>query len=619
MPTTAPSNKLPIAGIIAGDRQALMSSLRTLARELPTVDFSVAALANTDSASTKPRKLDLSALRELIDGAPNELSAPSLFKGLLAHASLQAGQVALELRAPLWLADQYVSLLRVLAQPHPALQVLLTPLCLQLILILSQRPDIPLEQDHPLQQLIRRVFSQVAIWEPSGGRASRDFEEQLEKLLEQLRDCDVNQNHQLNVSLKTFSQYQTEQAERSSKVEQRLLSADSHHQRSEASRSTVVEFINRRLANQPLPEALVLFIKQHLSGDMQYLLMHHSAQHPTWKKWQRLLQVFSWAFCPPTGMDEGAQKSKIYTLLPPLLEQLNEGYWQGLPATQKYEEFCETLRYLFGLVIQGQSIETMPFPPLQSASVVKLGSVEVQQSVVDQANAFAEGDWFVFNLDTGDGAGEHSRRRCKLLRKDHQSHQLTFVNLTGRKVADKSLNEFCLALATQVAEPLSLSKLQRNAWHGALKALEKYHLNVRANSEERQLRQTRQLAAEKARHEASDLLLSQQQQARQDQVQQAIDDTSDGQLQVYRHDIRNLQVGAWVKLEQHQRSGKHKLAVKLLAADKYIFTDRHGHKTGEYSEQELVSLLASGQLALLKQGESFDSSLEKVVRGLRKL
>jgi len=615
MPTTAPSNKLPIAGIIAGDRQALMSSLRTLARELPTVDFNGADRARGGA----PRKLDRYALRELIDDAPSELPARSLLKGLLKHASLQAGQIALELRAPLWLADQYVSLLRVLAQPHPALQALLTPLCLQLILILSQRPDIPLQSDHPLQQLMRRVFSQVATWEPSGGRASRDFEEQLEKLLLQLRDCDANQNKQLKAPLKTFSQYQAEQAERASKVEERLLAADSHHLRSEASRSTVVDFINRRLANQPLPEAVVLFIKQHLSGDMQYLLMHHSVQHPTWKKWQRLLQVFSWAFSPVTVEDEAVLKNKIYTLLPPLLEQLNEHYWQDLPATQKYVEFFEALRYLLGLVIQGQSIETLRFTPLSSPSVVKLGNVEVQQSVVDQANAFAEGDWFVFNLDAADGASEDTRRRCKLLRKDPQSHQLTFVNLTGKKVADKSLSEFCLALATQVAEPLSVDKLQRKAWHGALKALEKYHLNVRANSEEKQLRQTRQLAAEKARNEASALLLNQEQQAQQEQVQQAIDGTSEGQLQLYRHDIRNLQVGAWVRLEQHQCSSKHKLAVKLQAADKYIFTDRHGHKTGEYSEQVLLSLLASGQLTLLKQGESFDNSLEKVVRGLRKL
>jgi len=620
MPTAAPSNKLPIAGIIAGDRQALITSLRTLSRELPTVDFNG---AGHDAADAPPRKLDLVALRELINNAPASLPSRSLLKGLLANESLQAGQVALELRAPLWLADQYVSLLRFLTKPHPALHTLLTPLCLELILILSQRPDIPLENDHPLQQLIGRVFAQVAIWEPSGGRAGRAFEGQLEQILAQLRNCDANQNSQLKAPLAAFSQYQTQQSERTAQVEQRLLTSDSHHLRSEESRSTVVDFINRRLANQALPEAVVMFVKQHLSGDMQYLLMHFDAQHPTWKKWQRLLQVLSWAFMPATVEGEAALKNKIYTLLPPLLEQLDAGYWQDLPEIDKYAEFIETLRHLFGQVIQGQSIETLRFTPLQVSSAIKLGRVEVQQSVVDQTHALQQGDWFVFNLGADeagtDATGNRDKRRCKLLLKDTQGNQLTFVNHQGKKVATKSLDEFCLALATQVAEPLAVPKLQRNAWHGALKALEKYHLSVRANSEEKNLRQTRQQAAAKARNEAHSLLASQAQQAREQAVQRAIDDTSDGQLQVYRHDIRNLQVGAWVKLTKGQSSAKHKLSVKLLAADKYIFTDRHGQKTGEFSEKTLLSLLASGQLELLKQGESFDSSLEKVVRGLRKL
>ncbi len=54
------------------------------------------------------------------------------------------------------------------------------------------------------------------------------------------------------------------------------------------------------------------------------------------------------------------------------------------------------------------------------------------------------------------------------------------------------------------------------------------------------------------------------------------------------------------------------------ATGKYIFADQVGRKVAEYSREQLVQQLISGELKVLRNGDNFEEQLAKVIRGLRR-
>ncbi|MBL6690454.1 MAG: DUF1631 family protein [Pseudomonadales bacterium] len=82
--------------------------------------------------------------------------------------------------------------------------------------------------------------------------------------------------------------------------------------------------------------------------------------------------------------------------------------------------------------------------------------------------------------------------------------------------------------------------------------------------------------------------------------------------------MAKLNVGAWLRLPAADGELEEcKLAVRVTAADKLIFVSRTGVKVGDYTSEQLITLLVAGEGEIDDAGVEFEDTLAQVVSKLR--
>lgn len=587
MTTTA----LPIAQMLKGHTQSLFQALRLLSgaqRAEPEIDI-----------------ITIESLLSQIQNIPSELdssdASPSGDK-LVLRRYLQsiARQVAPDLQASLLFIDLLISELTLQTKPHPAITSLSRKISLMIGCRLLTRPDIAITASHSFCRLIQNFYQQLAIWEPSAGKQGKAFAEWLRVFNAELPSLDINSTSQVEHYSNSLKNLVDTDHERSHKVEQRLLETVSGTSALESARNTVIEFTGRRLTHRPLPEDISLFIQNTLISDLQYRLINDGVDCDLWKKWKRLLQVFSWAF---QANDNESHRTKVSTLLPPLIEKLDKSYWQDLPKADQYPDFISSVQHYFLKALTSTPITTVPFPDILPTSNKNPHTAMINQSIEVDLSHIKKGDWFQLHRENA------TISKGKLLKKSSQQDSLLLTKYGGQKIAEYSFDEFSVGLLSRSIVPLNHNQLYGQALRTTLQRLENFYQKYLQAEQHRAISEVRRLAALKAQNEAQSL----KQQA------ENLPEISENLRSALQQKISQLNVGAWLKW---QRTGTEqveiKLSVKLQNSDKYIFTDRLGQRIADYSLAQLAELMAQKQITILSQGENFESSLEKVVRGLRK-
>jgi len=587
-------SSLPIDQILKGHTQSLLKALRLLEGH---DGQGVQAPLNPINQQQL-----LQSLEQQSEYFPDRL----LLTGYLKH-HFSDHLLSADIRAAQPFVDLLISQLYVGAAPDNKIDISGRRLSLTLIIRLLSRPDIAINTEHPLCEFIHRLFNHLSIWEAAAGKTGRRFSEWLENLAAILPALDINSSSTVKELSQQLSTHIEEDQRHQQKLEQRIIDSLDAHDQIDNARDTVHTFIARRLSGQALPEEIATFIQNQLIADLQYLLIHRGVDCPEWKKWQRLLQALSWAFAQT---DSPSHRNKVMTLLPPVIDQIDDSYWQHFPKDHHYAEFFQTLNDYFVQVLQSIPIQCVPFARFEQNcelnTLLNSTNAVVDQSMIDDLERFQEGDWFSFKAENTDSAP----LKGKLLKKLPQQDRLLFVRYSGRKLAEYSFADFSLARATKVAKLIRRKHLYARTLKTTLQQLDRryqHHLKLEQRITETQ---ARNLAANKAQREAEQL-----QQLTSSQKSQISED----RRQALRETLTALHVGAWLELQSEGRDNQRlKLSVKLQASDKYIFTDRLGQKAADHNLAELVELMANGQLSILSQGEHFENSLEKVVRGLRK-
>lgn len=92
---------------------------------------------------------------------------------------------------------------------------------------------------------------------------------------------------------------------------------------------------------------------------------------------------------------------------------------------------------------------------------------------------------------------------------------------------------------------------------------------------------------------------------------------SEAELEAASRAVEALEVGAQVNYLIDGRDERCKLAVKMLAKDKFIFVNRVGVKVWDTSQQEVVEAVAKGLVTIIDSGVKFDRALERVVKNIQ--
>lgn len=483
----------------------------------------------------------------------------------------------------------------------------------------------------------------------------------------------------LKQQLDEFSSWLAGEDKRAAMLESRLCETELANLKLLSAEARVAEALNHNLAGHPLPNELHNTINGSLKSELQYWAFNTDPnelpQLPLWKSWQRILPALGQLF---SSDGVAVDDQLLYSQIPLVLTELEHSLQYPSSNAQAYAQLVEQLNNCLMCAIQKQPLTCSDFPALVNTSAQGDSNTRIPRTLLQQTDAIRAGDWIIF---VGDGATTNNvdAIRCKLAFKNPELDQLLFVDHTGRKVMSKNTKDFALCLSTGIARPLPTQTisdtinglllplieranrsvqahllLQKNKAEQLVRAL-RAQQQAAAETAEReraaeQARQQQQLearkaAARKATAEARALADEQQRRAAAQAVEaerlrseQATTQAAESRAkqQQARQSISELQVGAWLEISSEATTNKTianetpanttsadekmraKLSVIISASGKYIFADEVGRKLAEYTREQLITLMAEGQIKILRNGDNFEDQLAKVIRGLRR-
>jgi len=593
---------LPLKAILQGDHRALVQALREVAQQ-------------DNAVCVHKTPLSLQSLRQkILEFSVDNVTGVSQRKhSLLEHffATAEHGDnvYRTDTPIPLLFADKIVTALFLDNKAHRDIEVAITRFSLLMITALAQRNEAITDPQHPLRKCIEMVFLQASVWESSGGKPGKQFPSFLHSILDNFDQFDIQSNETWQTLIRDLEGFQKANQVRTANLEKRLrdsLDVDPEQQKQQ---QVVSRWINRKLNGKPLPDEIALFVRLHLIGDMQYLLIHSPEQTAAWSHWQKLLHVLSWVFKESSDPDFN---NKVKNVLIPIVEELDERYYQGVADPEKYQTFIPQLTTLLIERLQGQSINCRVF----EGQEIEESAAVVKQAVIQDHKSFNEGQWYLFYREDDDTL------RAKLILKSVKTDTLVFANYLGKKVHESDFENFALQLAAHSAIAINQDQLFKHALYQALKKLELLHR--RNLAKQQQVEDAREAARSQAAAKALDeaRAIEKRQAEERLEEQRHVQQRSKLQpqaLEVYENTIKNLQVGAWVAITQSDGSVSNaKLSVKLASTNRYVFTDRLGQPTGDLTLDELIDLMIDKRLEILSGGENFENKLEQIVKGLRR-
>lgn len=521
-------------------------------------------------------------------------------------------------------------------------------------------------EQHPLREFLSAITLPASRWCPRDSKPNQQLFDKLSAALNFAggywsgsEEAQIAAAATLQRQLEDFNQWLASDDKRAAMLETRLCETELTNLKLIGAEARVIDAINNSLAQRPLPNELHSAIAGTLKSELQYWAFNTDptelAQLPLWKSWQRMLPALGQLF---SGAGIEVEDQLLYSQIPPLLSELERSLQNPTSNAQAYAQLVEQLNHWLMAAIQKQALDTELFPAIALSAGQGDANTHIPQALLQQTEAIKEGDWILF---LGDGA---ETIRCKLALKNPALDQLLFVDHTGRKVMNKSNKDFALCLSTGIARPLPSTSLSEVITHLLPPLIERANRSVQAqlllqkNKAEQVVRaliaqqqaataaaereraaaqarmqeqlEARRAAARKAMQEAralaDDKKRREAEQAVEDErlrIEQAATEAADTILkqQQSTQAVNELQVGAWLEIGNDINSAEKlraKLSVIISSTGKYIFADQVGRKLGEYTREQLIAQMVTGQIKVLRNGDNFEDQLAKVIRGLRR-
>jgi chemotaxis protein histidine kinase CheA len=507
--------------------------------------------------------------------------------------------------------------------------------------------------EHPVRKAINVVLERGRTWYARDSKSSQQF---LEKLTALIQAIVKDNSAQLVTVYDETQQWLTSEDKRAAMLESRLCETEINHFKTLSTEACVLDLINTALANKPFPHDLISGVTSTLKSELLHAYFISGSNSPFWKTWQRLLPTLGGVFSTIASEARNEDDEQtLYRTIPALLNELERSLSINTSNPDLYHQWIDNLNEQLMLAIKKQKIDCEIFSALNYPDGHNNRSTRVTADLLQQTNSLATGDWILFSGENGQTI------RCKLALKNTDADQLLFVDNAGRKVMNKSMNDFAVCLSTGIAKKMqpiqteeviikmvqALIDLQQQKKNHAqaqteannakalaaaeaeqkAEALRKQaqeaeekkrivqELSVRRAAAQKALAEAAVIAEQRAQH-AAELKLAQERERMQLEAEQAAESLQ--RLQMANINISALNLGARVELVHNNQTVSCKLAVIIAATGKYIFVDNLGRKVAELQREQLVQALLDNQLTLLNKGNSFDDQLVKVIRGLRK-
>lgn len=480
--------------------------------------------------------------------------------------------------------------------------------------------DMFVDSQHVFARLLQSLAVNLPAWYAGQGRAGEKLVGSLQALLQAIKA-------NADGAIADYLNWQQKESARSDTQRQRCVEREVAQRQTLKLQAQVWREFNSKVAGGQWPEFVDEYVRGQLVPELQFVLINTGEQHPLWVLWKRLfLQL------PKVFSLDAEDKQQLYDAVQGVVSALEPPLQVSPQAQSQYDEFVVELTTLMFSLLRGEAVDTIEAVSLQGEDE-EAGVTRVSRALLRQVAVIREGDWFLLESQS------EGIIRCQLALKLIDDQRLVFVNRSGIKVAEKSVEEFALCLSSRVARTLTVAPLFEACSVKAVSFLrELYDLSLGRYKEEQrqqQLMREQQLqaeeeakrlrleAAEKARREAEQLAeLERQRQIEHEQAMQLelANERQRRRAEAVRA-VDDLKVGSWLQLpgkSDAQELVRAKLAVAMPSTGKHIFVDRLGLTLAEYYRDELIEMLEQQSAQVMTSASSFEGQLSKVVKGLRK-
>lgn len=554
----------------------------------------------------------------------------------------------------------------------------LRPVLLKLVM---RDSSVLTDRQHPSRKFLDCFLQEGAFWYPQSGKEGATFYDAFTQTAESIISAaDALATPQLESAMEAFVTLVEKQKVRAAMMEQRCGEGELGMAKIHRAQKKVIELLDA-LNGCALPETVLGFVRTVLKGELQFILINQSETAGAWQSWsaivKRLPQIFPVALQGESPVEpEPPNRQQLYRDVQIIVGLLDEHVTVSAAQQQSYDDGVEDLRERLFERLRGNSVSLVVFEPLTVPDELSRAGATVSPSLLKRAAGLKVGDWFLFSNN------DNQLIRCKLLLRPPEVEQLLFVNRSGHRVLQKSVQDFSACLATRIAIPLPIESYFDQAFVTAVDKLQALadknkalmekaqaqHVlaaNAATKSEVREPVESvtevdsvqqpgtpnvapanspieskhvvadmdqvgsaaidRKSAAQKARQEARVLAKLEIRRARQRLLTEPAATTSSEEEAVTSdHDVQqqiaSLHPGAWVELPQTDSDVllRCKLVAIMRSSDTYIFTDRRGVKVAEHDRATLAQLLANNSATIISNGDDFEGQLSKVVLTLRR-
>jgi hypothetical protein len=482
--------------------------------------------------------------------------------------------------------------------------------------------DEPLTVAHVKQnrQLFDQCFFHLRTWYSGLGPTGRKFTERLTALSEAL----AKGPEQWAAALTSFNQACDKELDRAAMLAERMQTSELGHIKIAHAQQRVTGIYNDVVALHQLPEATLDFIDHIVLPSLQYLLINESEQAPDWSFWMRILRLIVWSVNPEKSPED---RQAFFNKGPVLLSQLENQSVSKAFSGNVYRDYVDEFSAQIITLLKGQAIETVTAPKRQVSAEVESLS-QLQNGGAE--HHFSAGDWLEF--DSGE-----TLIRCQFLMQAPGTDTLLFVNRSGHKVLQKTVEQMSACFDAGIAQEIPKIPSLSAALAAVNARMENLHerLTTQALAEQQEREKLerqkqaliqakkRQLlvkkeAEVKARAEAERLALERA--AREQAIKaRQLSEAREAREQQLRDTLDNLTLGTWADLPLDDgKAVRCKLAVSMRSTNKYIFVDRVGRKVAELLYDDLLGYLLRDEAVFYKPEQGFENRLETIVRGLRR-
>lgn len=487
---------------------------------------------------------------------------------------------------------------------------------------LIENPALPLDSPKNSILSILDVLLDATIgWTDDQGRAGENLLKHITETVASLKSGQADYES-LETELNAFL---GKEAARIKKLEDRLAASESGKLRSQKSRSIAAEMINAASSGQKLTTSIIHFLKGPWYESMQLLALNSGVDGDDWIRATKLTETIIWTYQPTSeeAAKANAEKQRLYRIIEHLPGEIRE-------LLLAFEHNSDDLDAAIGdieedhvLMVSGQELEYVDYEPIETGEESSSKKPAISRILLRKVNSLEPGLWFIFE------EGE-KRARIKLVLKLKDVRQMLFTNRNGMKALDKSFDEIAYLMSSSVLKVLNHNAVFTSTFSTFYQGLiEEYERKQKLAEQADQVEAEKESEKQKALLEAAASARAQQEELlkkKEDEKQvrleraraEATRAENKNRLVEITALVEKLAVGAWLKLPAADGTLEEcKLAVKIAAADKLIFVSRAGVKIGEYTNEQLTTLLVAGDGEISDAGVEFEDTLAQVVTKLR--